>query len=61
VWKDGAQTYYYRGPNGRWRDALTAEEVAMYEEKAAGVLTADCQAWLEQGRVALESPNVAQA
>jgi aryl sulfotransferase len=61
VWKDGAQTFYYRGTNGRWRDVLTAEEVAMYEEKAAGVLTFDCQAWLEQGRVALESPRVASA
>jgi aryl sulfotransferase len=59
VWKDGAQTFYYRGTNGRWRDALTAEEVAMYEETAARVLTSDCRAWLEQGRVALESPSVA--
>ncbi len=50
VWKDGAQTFFFKGTNGRWRDVLTAEEVAMYEETAARVLTADCQAWLEQGR-----------
>ena len=28
----------------------------MYEAKAAQVLTPDCRAWLEQGRVALGKP-----
>ena len=50
---DGAHTFFYKGTNGRWRDVLTAEEVQMYEEKAAQVLSPDCRAWLEQGRVAL--------
>ena len=51
--KNGASTFFYKGTNGRWRDVLSAEEVQMYEEKAAQVLTPDCRAWLEQGRVAL--------
>ncbi|MBX3002156.1 MAG: sulfotransferase domain-containing protein [Caldilineaceae bacterium] len=51
--KDGARTFFFKGTNGRWKDVLTAEEVQMYEEKAAQVLTPDCRAWLEQGRVAL--------
>ncbi len=50
---EGANTFFFKGTNGRWRDVLSAEEVALYEEKAAQVLTPDCQAWLEQGRVAL--------
>jgi aryl sulfotransferase len=49
---EGAKTFFFKGTNGRWRDLLSAEEVQMYEEKAAQVLTPDCRAWLEQGRVA---------
>jgi aryl sulfotransferase len=61
MWKEGAQTFFFKGTNGRWRAVLTAEEVAMYEETAARVLTTDCRAWLEQGRVAWKSPPVAAA
>jgi aryl sulfotransferase len=48
AWKDGARTFFYKGSNGRWRDVLTAEEVAMYEAAAAKVLTPECRAWLER-------------
>lgn len=48
--KGGAKTFFFKGTNGRWRDVLSAEELALYEEKAIQVLTSDCQAWLEQGR-----------
>ena len=51
--KKAPSSFFHKGTNGRWRDVLTAEEVQMYEEKAAQVLTPDCRAWLEQGRVAL--------
>lgn len=50
---EGAKTFFFKGRNGRWRDVLSAEEVQMYEEKAAQVLRPECRAWLEQGRVAL--------
>jgi aryl sulfotransferase len=50
VWKEGARSFFHKGTNGRWRDVLSAEEVQMYEAKAAQVLTPDCRAWLEQGR-----------
>lgn len=53
LWKDGAQTFFFKGTNGRWQDVLTDEELALYEETAARVLTTDCRAWLEQGRAAL--------
>ncbi len=42
-----AKAFFYKGTNGRWRDVLTSEEVAMYEQKAAEVLTPDCRRWLE--------------
>lgn len=47
IWKDGAQTFFFKGSNGRWRDVLTDEELVMYEERAARVLTPECRAWLE--------------
>ena len=52
LWKEGVQTFFNKGINGRWRDLLSADELRLYEEKAAQVLTPDCRAWLEQGRVA---------
>ena len=52
VWKEGAKTFFFKGTNGRWKEVLCAAEVAMYEEKAAQLLTTDCRGWLEQGRIA---------
>jgi aryl sulfotransferase len=53
IWKDGAQTFFFKGTNGRWKDLLSAEALALYEQTAANVLTSDCRVWLEQGRAAL--------
>lgn len=44
---EGAKTFFFKGTNGRWKDVLSAEELALYEQKAAQVLTPDCRAWLE--------------
>jgi aryl sulfotransferase len=53
AWKEGAKTFFHKGTNGRWRDVLSAADLDLYEAKAAQVLTPDCRAWLEEGRVAL--------
>jgi aryl sulfotransferase len=53
VFKDGARTFFFKGTNGRWKEVLSVEELDLYEAKAAQVLTPDCRAWLEEGRVAL--------
>jgi aryl sulfotransferase len=45
----GAQTFYFKGTNGRWKDVLSADELALYEQVKAKVLTPECAAWLEQG------------
>jgi aryl sulfotransferase len=52
-WKEGAKTFFFKGTNGRWKDVLSTEELALYEQKATQVLTPACRAWLEQGRVVL--------
>lgn len=51
VWKEGAKTFFFKGTNGRWKAVLSAAELALYDEKATKLLSPDCRAWLEQGRV----------
>jgi aryl sulfotransferase len=48
-WKDGAGTFFYKGTNGRWKDVLSAEELALYDEAMRMTLPPDCAKWLEQG------------
>jgi aryl sulfotransferase len=48
--KEGAASFFYKGTNGRWRDILNAEELALYDQAAKRVLTPDCRQWLENGR-----------
>jgi aryl sulfotransferase len=45
----GAQTFIHKGTNGRWKDLLSEEELAMYEAAMRATLPADCARWLEQG------------
>ena len=51
--KEGNNTFFFKGTNGRWRDVLSNDELAMYEMTKSQVLTPECSRWLEQGRVAL--------
>lgn len=51
VWRGGAQTFIFRGTNGRWRTVLSENEVAQYSETVARVLEPECATWLEHGRL----------
>ncbi len=48
-WKDGASTFFNKGTNGRWRDTLSAGDLALYEAATARTLTPECRRWLEEG------------
>jgi hypothetical protein len=37
--------------NGRWRDILTADDMAHYEAGLARNLTPECAAWLATGKL----------
>lgn len=50
VLNGGAETFFYKGTNGRWREVLSAEELALYDEAAKHVMTPECRYWLENGR-----------
>jgi aryl sulfotransferase len=49
----GAQSFLFKGTNGRWRDVLAADELAAYASRILELLPADAAAWLEGGREAL--------
>jgi aryl sulfotransferase len=51
VWDGGAQTFIYKGTNGRWRDELTAEESQKYEQIAKKQLGEACAHWLATGNL----------
>jgi aryl sulfotransferase len=48
-WEGGAATFINKGTNGRWRDALTAEDQRRYRDVAVAELGEECAAWLESG------------
>ena len=47
--KGGSDAFIYKGTNGRWRDELSADDLALYEDAKRRVLSPDCAAWLESG------------
>lgn len=49
--KGGPQAFIYKGTNGRWRNALTDDDLQLYEAAVARELTPDCAQWLERGRL----------
>lgn len=49
--KGGGKTFIHKGTNGRWKDVLSAEEIARCDEVAARMLTPDCARWLKTGEL----------
>ena len=44
----GAQTFIYKGTNGRWRGVLSDDDLKLYETAVARELSPDCAQWLER-------------
>ncbi len=51
AFEGGQATFINKGTNGRWRDVLDSEDLAMYRATRDKVLTPDCATWLEEGGV----------
>ena len=47
--RGGAQTFFYKGTNGRWKTVLTDDDLELYQAAKARELSAHCAAWLERG------------
>lgn len=50
-WDGGAGTFINKGTNGRWRDTLTAQDIADYERAAVTELGEECAHWLATGQM----------
>jgi aryl sulfotransferase len=53
----GAQTFFYKGTNGRWRDVLTPDDLAAYDAKVRSKFSPALAAWIEGGRRAAGDPR----
>ena len=51
IFSSGSTGFFFKGTNGRWRDVLTDEDLALYEAAKQRVLSDDCARWLEEGGV----------
>lgn len=49
IFEGGAKTFINKGINGRWKDLLTSEDIAKYEQIAKENLGVRCADWLSTG------------
>jgi aryl sulfotransferase len=47
----GADTFFFKGVNGRWKEVLSDAELDLYERKVNELLSADARHWIENGRL----------
>jgi len=52
----GADRFLYKGINGRWRDMMSADDLALYEA-AASRMTPGLARWIEGGRLVAGDPR----
>ena len=49
MFEGGAKRFFFKGTNGRWRDVLDADDLALYETAKQRALEPGCAQWLERG------------
>lgn len=49
IFEGGAQSFLFKGTNGRWRDVLTEDELVRYKACVEKLLSPAAAAWLEHG------------
>jgi aryl sulfotransferase len=52
VFENGADAFFHKGTNARWRDLLTREQLDRYDGLVADGLPTDAAQWLEFGSLA---------
>ena len=53
----GSQRFLHKGTNGRWKDFLTAADLARYDALVTHKLSPALRAWVEQGRIVAGDPR----
>jgi aryl sulfotransferase len=49
IFRGGKETFFFKGTNGRWRDIISSEDLALYDAKVEALLSPDCAEWVERG------------
>jgi aryl sulfotransferase len=58
IFEGGSDRFFFKGSNDRWRDEMTAEDLALYEQ-AATRFTPGLARWIEKGRLVAGDPRAA--
>jgi len=58
AFEGGAQRFLHKGANGRWRDILTAADLARFDDVVRGKFSPACAAWVQGGRLAAGDPRM---
>jgi hypothetical protein len=54
---EGAKRFFHKGTNGRWRNALSCDDLALYDAKVSQKFSAGLAAWVECGTRATSDPR----
>lgn len=57
MFQGGSQRFLNKGTNGRWKDVLTADDLARFDRLSATKFTPSARAWLEGGRHVAGDPT----
>lgn len=57
VFEGGSDRFLFKGSNGRWRDEIPPEDVALYDELAARRFSPGLARWIEGGRKEAGDPR----
>jgi len=60
AWDKGHERFLNKGTNQRWRNVLSAEQIARYETRTRKELAPALARWLEQGRLVAGDPRSTQ-
>jgi aryl sulfotransferase len=57
TFEGGADRFFYKGENDRWRGVLSEDDLALYERKVKASLSPACATWLTHGRAGSGDPR----
>ena len=57
AWDRGADRFINQGTNNRWKDVLTADDLARYDALARRKWSTSTEAWVRQGRLSAGDPR----
>jgi aryl sulfotransferase len=49
LFKNGADTFFHKGVNGRWKNILTEKDEELYHRVSNSIIDKDCSEWLTSG------------